>query len=61
MKQRSSTRTLAAAISALMPAFAFAVDTTSDGYAKGRSTGRVFVYILIGVVVISVLRKIFKK
>ncbi len=61
MKQRLPLQTLAAAISVLTPAIAFAVDTTSEAYAKGRSTGKIFVYILVGVVVIAVLRKIFKK
>jgi hypothetical protein len=62
MKRGSSTPSLAVSLLALLPAAVFAqVDTTSDAYAKGHSVGKVFGYIVLAVLVIGVLRKLFKK
>jgi hypothetical protein len=62
MKHGSLIQSIAISLLALLPAAVFAqVDKTSEAYANGRSFGKVFGYIFIGVIVIAVLRKFLKK
>ncbi len=61
MNLRAPIQSLAVSLLVLIPSAAMAVDTTSEAYANGRSSGKVFGYLFIGVVVIAVLRKFLKK
>lgn len=61
MKNRASIQSIAVSLLALLPTVALAVDTTSEAYANGRSTGKMLGYIFIGVIVIAIVRKFLKK
>jgi hypothetical protein len=61
MKHGSLIQRLAALPLALLPAVVFAVDTSSEAYKKGHSVGKMFGYLVLAFVVITIVRKIFKK
>ncbi|ALV06626.1 hypothetical protein [Roseateles depolymerans] len=61
MKQGLSVQSIAVSLLAALPSVVFAVDTTSEAYAKGHAAGKVTGYIVLGLVAIAIVRKFLKK